>query len=49
MRDCEVCKREVRDCEGMIETFIGMICVECDCRVREMAGLYDRNVMEAAR
>ncbi len=33
-RECYVCKREVGACEGMVETFIGDICVDCDARVR---------------
>ena len=34
-RKCEVCKKNIRDCEGMIDSFLGKICIDCDYKAFE--------------
>jgi hypothetical protein len=47
MRECYCCKREVKDCEGMIESFIGKICVECDYKAWLRANFDDAAMTRA--
>jgi len=47
MKECYCCKRGVPECEGMIDSFIGKICVECDYKAWRKANCKDAALTRA--